>query len=509
MKTGVGLKLRGLRPALALGPLLLLSCASQPGQREARVLRAELDLAAYRVRAPEISGPLGLADALRLARAHNIEVWIAAQQCRFQQELATAATLKLLPALTGGVDSSHRSELDAARSISLESGEESLEPSYSSERTTHRWDVAATWNLLDFGISFLKARQQSNRIHIARQQERRVRQNLELEVTRAFWQAVAARDVSFQADGLAAEVQARLEVLVDERAEATVTEVDGLRRETALLEQLEELRRYKRAYLSAKTELATLMGLPPGTEFELAEVDLNAALPEWEPDLAALEQEALTSRPELYEKDHEEAISRDEAHLAIAEMFPNFSVYWRYDIDDNRLLAFREWQTVGLRASWDLLSIPRQLARHNAMNLQTELVTKRRMAVAVAVLTQLHLAVIDWLEARAQQGLAREIAARHEALLSAVEAAAEQGASHAGEILAQRMAYLKACARDLSTYANAQTARARVLNTVGRDPTAAAPRSNRELLLGMLNHARWALRQIEAAQVIPEAVLQP
>ena len=181
-----------------------------------------------------------------------------------------------------------------------------------------------------------------------------------------------------------------------------------------------------------------------------------------------LEWEALRSRPELFEKDLEEAISRDEVHIALAQMFPNLSAFWAYNFDFNRFLAFEEWNSAGLRVSWDLLSIPQQIKQREAVKLQTALITKRRTAIAVAILTQLHLALIDYEEALGQHEITRRIADKHGTLSAAIESATEDGKAHRGESLDQRMKYLKARARYLTAHSSVMITRARVLNTVGR-----------------------------------------
>ncbi len=447
----------------------LLGCAI-PGREEIRRQNAAADLAFYRGRAPQIDGPITLASARQLAAAHNIDAWLADLDRRFQRELTTQSVLKLLPSLMAGVENRRRSVLDASSSESFDRGTQSLEPSYSSDLRTRTWDITLTWSLLDFGVAYFRTRQAADREWITAERARRVRQNLTLEVTRAYWQAVTARQAAQEAEKAAGEVAAALERIGREVQQKTVSNIEGLKSETRLLEQQEELRRYKRAYLTAKTELATLMGLEPGTQFELAEVDLQAAPAPIGDDVATLENEALLCRPELFEKDHEESISRDEAWIALAQMFPNLSLLYRTEGSDNRFLLFKEWDTTGLRATWDMLLLPQQFAQFQASQLQTDLVARRRAAIAVAILTQLHLSLIDCQEAAEQYQSTGVLAEKNRALLAAIESAAEEGKSHGGEALDYRLRYLKAHARNLAALADAHIARARLENTLGRDP---------------------------------------
>src|SRR3546814_16768950 len=72
----------------------------------------------------------------------------------------------------------------------------------------------------------------------------------------------------------------------------------------SLIQATRQLEEQRRALSLAKTELATLINLPLGTELTLATQD-EYVIPELKVDLARLEQEALTSRPELREQDYQ------------------------------------------------------------------------------------------------------------------------------------------------------------------------------------------------------------
>ncbi len=488
--------------AAMLGLACLSGCAPQLGREVVREQNAKADLALYETRAPEIDAPVTLADALELAQRHNIDVWIAAEEQQYQHELATGARLKLLPSLVAGTEASHRSEFDAARSVAIESGEESLEPSYSAEKTRRTFDVGLTWNLLDFGISYMRSRQAANREQIAEQRLRRVRQNLALEVTRVYWQAVTAREAAAEADRIAAQLADRLAGIDAEIEAQNLSRVEGLTRKATLLEQQEELRRYRRAYLAAKTELAALMGLAPGTPFLLADVDVDQDVTPRAFSIDELEWAALRQRPELYEKDFEQAISRDEAHVALVEMFPHVSLFWQANWDDNRLLVFKEWNTIGLRATWDLLMIPQKYQQRQALLLQTDLIARRRTAIAVAVLTQLRLALIEHDEAAEQLALARRIAATRRELLAAIESSATEGSTPAGAAFEERMRYLKARARELRALASFKAAQARVLNTAGERPSCPQAEMTRGELLQYMVH--MLERRAQAAAVRAE-----
>ena len=437
---------------------------------EMRQHNAMQDLDVYESMAVHIDIPVTLEDAIQYALEHNLLVWIAKQEKTFQEEMLTQSKLRMLPSVDVNGEYSNRSEYIATSSVSINSGQESLESSYSAEKRTNKFDVTATWDMIDFGVSYLRSRQASDRTLISGQQLRRQRQQLAFDVTRAYWQAVAAREAAQMAEGIRTAIEQMRQAIQQQVQEKTITEMDALKKETPLLEQLLVLRRYESSYQSARIELGRLMGLPIGSDFEIAEETFDDGLLAMVYNLSDLEQEALLLRPELYEQDLEERISRNDARIAITRMFPSLATFFNFDYDDNKFLYVNSWHTIGLRASWNLLSIPRRLSEHKAAELQEDLISKRRIAQAVGILTQLHLAVIEYRDAMDQVELQSEIAMKRKELVAAVEANIEQGTSHQGELVEYQLKDLTARSRYLMTFAKIMVAQARIVNTVGRDP---------------------------------------
>lgn len=454
----------------------LAGCIAPPPDRAAlRETNAGADLARYEAREITVPDPLTPGAAVRIALRNNLEAWIAREETALQKELLTGAKLGMLPELLVEGGASERSEVAARSSESLLTGRESLEPSFSSEKTRKYVTATATWNLLDFGVAAFRARQAASRAAQAEERYRRTRQTLALRVRRAYWRTAAAEEAVRIAARVDESVRALREVVRREMAARTIGEIEGLERETPLMEQQLRLRRYEQDAREARAELSALLGLPVGTTVTLADVDFDALPPSPAMDLPELEREALRKRPELLEEDMEERISRDEARVALARLFPSPSAFASYDRDPDKYLYYNDWTTVGLRAVWDLLAVPRRLALHEAETRRAELVATQRTALAVGILTQVHLAVIEYEGELERLLLSREIAANRERLFEAAEGKVEDGKGTAAEALASEVQYLLARTRYLMSYANAMTACYRIETTVGRDPLESLP----------------------------------
>ncbi len=437
---------------------------------EMRRHNAAGDIKRYEEMAVNITRPVTLDDAIRYALQHNFDVWIAKQQQQFQEELLTQSRLRMLPALEAGGEFSERSEFLATSSVSISTGRQSLESSYSTEKKTARFDLTATWDLLDFGVSYLRSRQAADRTLISSQQLRRQRQQIAFEVTRTYWQAVAAREAAQLALSIQQSIEQMRTAIDQQVQDKTITELDALKKETPLLEQMLVLSRYESNFLTAKVELARLMGLPVDAQFEIADQAFNNELIDFQFNVSELEQEALLLRPELFEQDLEQRISRDDARIAITRMFPSFATFFSFDYDDNKFLYVNNWYNIGLRASWNLLAIPQRLSEHKAAELQENLITDKRIAQAVAILSQIHIAVIDYRDAVDQIALQHEICNNRRLLVDAMKQNIEQGTSHEGELVEYQLKFLAARSRYLTNFAKIMIAQARIINTIGRDP---------------------------------------
>ena len=85
-----------------------------------------------------------------------------------------AGRYELLPSLTASAGYVARSRQRASSSESIVTGQQSLEPSVSEERVNQTYDITFGWNLLDFGMSWLRAQEQASEVLIAEEQRRKV-----------------------------------------------------------------------------------------------------------------------------------------------------------------------------------------------------------------------------------------------------------------------------------------------------------------------------------------------
>ncbi|MGN6327804.1 MAG: TolC family protein [Rhodanobacter sp.] len=460
--------------AAALGTLVLGGCAIHPrpltvDQRQATL--ATDSQAMFAAQEP-VNGPITLDEAMARALKYNLDHRVKMMEEALAQRQLDLSRFDLLPQLTAAAGYTTRDNVLASSSQDIVTGQQSLVPSTSSEKNAVRADLGLSWNVLDFGVSYYGAQQQADRVLAAQQRRRKVVQLLMQQTRVAYWQAVGAQQLQAQIEPLLAQAQ---QALGDSQAIETQGLKDPLQSlgyQRELLNLVLQLESIRDELMQAKPRLASIMNLQPGKPFQLAVPDGFA-----EPQLAIapeqLERTALLNRPELIEASYNERIGLNETHKAMAKLLPGVELSVGAHYDSNDFLVNNAWRDAGLRVSWNLLNLLD--ARHikAAAQAQYDLAREQRLALNMAVLTQVHVAWIDYASRKQQFEWTQN--------LNQVEQRILQHTRNATAASAQgKLAEIRAATGALMTglklyqsYAAYQGAYGQMLATLGFDPVPA------------------------------------
>lgn len=413
--------------------------------------------------------PLKLQDILNVAFKRNLNLLAYEQEYLMEKETAIRSQLAKLPQVNVSGEMQHR--FNRAGSLSGgSSGVTSSSFSSSTPRNTRKADVQYLFSLLDFGVTHYRFRQAKNRFHILAQKHKRLKQNLIMDLTTAYWQAVIAQKATEGAEIVLALTEKRQRDLQKQVKHKLVPEIEGLENQRRLLETQLRLKSYKKELDDSKAQLLQLMGLPPSTEFDVAYEDVQLRKPE-DIDVKQLEELAMLHRPELYTSDLEEKVDADEVRASIASMFPNVTILGGHFFDHSPFLENNYWNTVGSRALWNILSIPTNdktitIAKHKKKMSETT-----RLNTSVGVISQVHLAHLEFKDAWEQYKLATSLFETKERLLEVGRLEQKQGVFDAADILELESEALFSEIFATTTFAELQMSLARMGNSIG-DPLA-------------------------------------
>ncbi|MDR8012984.1 MAG: TolC family protein [Pseudomonas sp.] len=457
--------------SISLLALAVSGCAvtSQPIDRSVSEQRAQQDLAImFRDQEP-LSGPLTLHEAMARAVKYNLEARLKVMEEAMAQRQVDLATFDMLPRMALSAGYAGRSNISASSSESIRTGTQSLEPSTSQDRDRGVADLTMVWNVLDFGVSYVSAKQQGDQRLIVQERRRKVLHTIIQDVRSAYWRAVAADRLLTQIDSLMARVaQARdnSQRLSEQRIGDPI---QALSYQRALIEATRQLEEQRRALSLAKTELATLINLPLGTQVELAPED-GYQVPELKVELGTLEQEALASRPELREQDYQARISAAETRKAMLRLLPGLEFSAGGHYDSNSFLVNQSWADYGVKVTWNLFNVLSAPAAIDVAKAGQEVADARRQAMSMAILAQLHVANANFREAQRQFQTSQQLAGLDGQIVEQLRNRYQAQGIGELELIQGELNTLQADLRRDLAYAELRNSYGQLFASVGLDP---------------------------------------
>lgn len=457
---------------VSIAALALASCeiAPSPLTLDDTRTRAAADRARIFAEQPPIEGPLTLHDAMARAIRFNLDARLRAQEQALSLRQLDLSRYDLLPGLVAGAGYTGRDRVTASSSRSIRTQSQSLEPSTSQDRDRLTADLNLVWNVLDFGVSYVNAHQNADRTLIAQERRRKVIHSIIQDVRAAYWRAVAAERLLGRIDPLLArvrEARAQSAAAGGQRIEGALQQLSFQR---ALVEAEQALLAQRRELALARTELAALINLPLDRPIAIVVPDRDAAVPELTLEQSLLEETALAFRPELREEHYVARISAAETRKNLLRLLPGLEFRVGHAADSNSFLVENNWTEWGARVSWNLMRLfaaPAQIAASQAAE---DVAESRRIALSMAVLTQVYVSRANFEEAKRRFAAANELEGLDSRILEQLRA--EARAQRAGElavIQGELNAVRAALQRDLA-FAEVNNAFGQVFVAIGADP---------------------------------------
>lgn len=482
------------RFSLTMIAVIISGCAvtTEPLDLAQSQQRAQSDLSLMFKGQEPVTAPISLHEAMARALKYNLEGRLKVQEEALAQKQLNLTSFDMLPKLAMDAGYVSRSNTSASSSQSIESGQQSLEPSTSLDNNRRVGDLTMVWNVLDFGVSYVTAQQQADQGWIAQERRRKVIHTIIQDVRSAYWRAVAAERLLGRIDGLLGKVNMAREASQGMTQQQVGDPIAVLSYQRALLEATRQLEEQHRALSLAKTELASLMNLPLNADYQLAMPDESAmVIPELKVDLARLEETALVSRPELREQDYQARISAAETRKAMLRMLPGleFSVGGHYD--SNSFLVNQSWADAGMKVTWNLFNVLSGPAAQETAEAGQVVAETRRQAMSMAILAQLYVSKANFNEAVRQYQTSSQLQQLDSQIAEQLQNRFKTGGIGELEVIQSELNALSASLRRDLAYAELRNAYGQLFATVGLDPLA------KPLASGSLISVSQALQQSE------------
>ena len=390
------------------------------------------------------------------------------EEARAKRQL-DLASFDMLPRMALDAGYVGRNNVNASSSQSVKTGTQSLEPSTSQDRDREVADLTMVWNVLDFGVSYISAKQAGDQRLIVQERRRKVINTIVQDVRSAYWRAMAAERLLKQIDALMARVEAARNNSQSMSEQRIGDPVQALGYQRSLIQATRQLEEQRRALSLAKTELATLINLPLGTELTLATQD-EYEIPELKVDLPRLEQEALASRPELREQDYQTRITAAETRKAMLRLLPGLEFSAGGHYDSNSFLVEQGWADYGVKVTWNLFNVVSAPAAIDVAKAGEEVAAARRQAMSIAVLAQLYVANANYRDALRQFKTSQQLSDIDGQIVGQLRSRHQAASLGELDLIQGELNTLQADLRRDLAYADLRNAYGQIFASAGLDP---------------------------------------
>lgn len=457
---------------IIIAMIILSGCAIQPKvvTEEENKHRVSSDLLLLQKVHDPVQGPISLEEATARALKYNLELQIELTQKTLAQKQLNLKSYDMLPKLVVDLHYDSRSNFSGARSRSLLTGRTTLEPSTSAERDIFSSAMGLSWNILDFGVSYYRAQQAADNVLIQEEQKRNVINRIVQEVRSAYWRAVSYERLILRMHSLKAKVRESLDQVTQMRDEQLNNPKINFifKRDLHSIER--ELNLLQRNLLLAKSQLAELMNIKPGTEFTLVIPDRGLFTKKIDLAIEDMEQIALESRPELRELFYKKRANAKEVRAAILQMLPGIELGSRYNYNSNSFLFNGDWLSLGAQLSWNLISIISAPAKFAELETKEKLLDVERLSMSMAILAQVHVSLAQFSHFNEEYRSAYDYYQVQKRIIEQTRIEATVGKVSGHALIREELNTLLAEVRCDSVYSELENSYAGIYVSLGLDP---------------------------------------
>lgn len=404
-----------------------------------------------------ISGSLSLYEAMARALKYNLDAKVEIMDLALKRRELRLADYSMLPGLVAGSGYAGRSTPDASSS-SLR------DPNIVST------DLGFAWNVLDFGLSYVRAQQAADETLIQEEKKRKVVNRIIEDVRTAYWRAASYERLVARLRSLEGRVKGALRDTRRLAAGDEASPLVALTYERELIQVQRQIQKLEGELKVAKIQLAALANIPPTAIFRLdvpTQRPVDLGLPK---DSGRLYAIAASNRPEMREIAYELRVNGREADAALLELLPNFNLYAGPNYDSNRFIQTNDWVSYGAKVSWNLLRLLAMPATKEKIAAQEQLLEERSLSVAMAIMTQIQVSLIRHDHLKKSYDTARQLAAVQHKIVRQVKAETDAQRTSEQILIREEMNTLVADAEMDMVYADLQNAYANVYASLGIDP---------------------------------------
>ncbi len=389
---------------------LLTACTVKPIpiKDKERYEEASKELAELFSRQEELHGNLDFYEALARGLKYNLDYRIKLINTALQAGQLELATFTMFPALNASGSVYNRNNKYASSGVT--STGQPTDVLTSTPNTIRSARTAISWNVLDFGMGYVKARQQGERVLIADEEARKQIQELSQDVLIAYWSAYSAQKLTKETKEFQRILQDAKRKMVLAMQDKTIPKENILNYQAALLEGDCRLIQLKYKYDKAMLDLKHLLNLPVNVTFTLAPlpVSLTKTQDLTNLDFKKLDAITLVKRPELRGQNYQERIAKLGVKLVLLQALPGLVLNDAWNYNSNTYLLNKIWIDRSVDTAWNLLNLASLPTAYKAAKIQVNYEKLKQMALALGALIETRYAYSNYETLRREYTIAHE-----------------------------------------------------------------------------------------------------
>lgn len=453
--------------------VLLQACSVQPiylSNEERRVI-FDADKARIRQQIVPLTGELTMSEAVARGLKYNTDYRVRMMEQSIALGALDLSKLDLLPKVLADAGYSTRNRPNISKATNSVTGEPSLsDPYISSDKTYRTSGLMLNWSVLDFGMSYVNAKQNADRVLIAGERRKKAMHLLVQDIQVAYIRAAGAQKLRVE---LMETLMLADQALSDSRQvekENLKQPLEALRYQKSLLDNLKLLEQIESELTAAKSELAQLINLPANS-IRLASPD-EITLPKGFKDanIDNLEIVALMNNADLQESVYSARIAAEESKKALIKLMPNLSFTYGPQYTNNSYTINQNWLEGSAKLSLNLgnlLTAPMALDQAKA---EKDLAAEKRAAMQMSVLTQVHLTKQQLENARRLHVRSSQISGVDNRIARITTDREREGVASKAELVASKATAILSKLREYQSVAQVYAANGQMLATLGVEP---------------------------------------
>lgn len=456
-----------------LNILLITSCSIAPkyigDSKLYQLATQDIEISSKNI--DPLSEKLSLHEAIARGIKYNLDYKIKLLEETLVSSEIDVAKFDMLPKLTADAGYTYRDKYNIAKATDSVTGQPSLSnPFISSEKKFSTWGLGLNWNILDFGLGYINAKQNADRLIVANEKRRRAMHNLIEDIQVAYIRAASAQKLEGKLNETIRLAENALGNSKSIENSETNSPMDALRYQKSLLDTVKLLESIQSELSSAKYELGQLINLPHyAVTFD--DPDLIATPKNLDSiDSFDLETLAIMNNAEYKESIYNARIAVEEARKGILKIMPNLSFNYGKQYTDNSYTINQNWLEGSSRLSFNLLNLFTLPSAMQLADNQEVLSQERRRAVQMSVITKVNLSQQELINSTKIFNRSKEISQVNRRILNITQNKTENGLAGDNELVSASTEFLLAELKKYQALSQLYLANGKLRSSVGYEP---------------------------------------